>query len=287
MVYEDIYIRSKGEKICLTFFYKNEEIKNKEKEKPCIIFLPGTMANPFTYWNFLDEMVKYDVVIAGVHFVGHGKSSRKKKDYTIYDLKQNVRDAISYVRDNIEKYGNSIVLFGHSQGGILASSLIGENLNIDKYILGNLVDSQDKKLKNIIGLENIPKIYIPFVKFFIKIYGKIFKTKTIGFADYVKNAQEDEEINDDPLKLTKYPMSMVTSLITMNTKNLTKPKRKIKEKIIVILSSNDPIFPLDIEKRAYDNIKAKHKKLIIFDSNVHMIYTEYPKETCRIIYENL
>lgn len=293
MIFEDIYIRSKGEKICLSIFYKNEEFKNSKKEKPCIIFLPGTMANPFTYWDFLEEMVKYDICIIGINYVGHGKSSRKKKDYTISDLKENVVSTYKYVRDNLRKYGIEIVLFGHSQGGILASLLIGYELDISKYILGNLILSNQRGLKELVGLKNIPNIFIPILKFFVKIYGKIFKTKQIGFHDYIKIDEEGkkkeeenkEEFKDDPLRLDTYPMSMVTSLINVNTKNLL--KYNDKDEVIVIVSSDDPIFPIELEKEAYHMLNVKKKKLVILDSPHHMIYTEHPEKTAKIVYENI
>lgn len=287
MIFEDTYIRSRGEKVCLSIFYNNEEMKNKKKSKPCIIFLPGTMANPFTYWDFIEEMVKYDVVVIGINFVGHGKSSREKFDYTMSDLKANVIDTYNFVKDNLEDYGTEIVLFGHSQGGILASTIIGEGLDISKYILGNVIVSNQKGLKEIVGLNNMPNILMPVIKFFIKIYGNIFKTKQVGFYDYVKieEPQENEEYADDPLRIDKYPMCMVTSLITLNTNNLT--KYNDKDEVVAIFAKDDPIFPLALEKEAFDLINVKKKKMIIVDSDKHMIYTEHPKKTSKIIYNNI
>lgn len=293
MIYEDKYIKSEGYRICFTTFYKNEEVKEKEKNKPCIIFLPGTMSNPFTYWDFIEEMVKYEIVVVGIHFIGHGKSSREKVDFNIDNLKQNVRDVTKYIRENLKDFGNKIILFGHSQGGILASSLIGEDLGVDTYILGNLIISDQKSLKNIIGLKNVPNIFVPIIKVFIKIYGKLFRYKQVKFYDYVKNADKEEILKDeekykyDPLRINSYPMSMVTSLITIDTKNLTKPKNKIKENIIVILAKDDPIFPLYIEKEAFDLINAENKKMLIYDSPHHMMYTEHPKDLAKLIYENI
>lgn len=293
MIFEDIYIRSKGEKICLSVFYKNEEIKLNKKEKPCIIFLPGTMANPFTYWDFIEEMVKYDVVVIGINFVGHGKSKFEKEVFNISDLNRNVLDTYSFVKDNLEYFGTEIVLFGHSQGGIIASQMVGRNLDISKYILGNVIVSKQKGLKQILGLNKVPNIFIPVVKFFIKIYGKIFKNKRIGFYDYIKNDEagrlesemQKEEYAYDPLRLDTYPMYMVTSLININTDNLL--KHNDKDDVLVIAASGDPIFPIKLEKEAYDMMNIKKKKLIVFSSDVHMIYTEHPKETAKIIYDNI
>lgn len=285
---KDIYIRSKGNKIALTAFYKDKETINSIKEKPCIFFLPGTMANPYTYWNFVDEMVKYDVVVVGLHYIGHGLSDRVDK-FDFSDLKQNALDGFKYIKDNLKLFGTDIIVFGHSQGGILASSLIGLNLT-KKYILGNLIISDQKGLKDLIGLSKVPNFLIPFVKMYFKILGKIKGNKKLKFGDYVKVGEmeyTEEDLKSDPLRIVEYPLSMVTSLINIDTKNLTKPSSEIQEEIFVFVAKNDPIFPLKLQKEAFDLIKAKDKHFIEYDTDKHMMYTEHPKELCSLIYKEV
>lgn len=285
---KNIYIRSRGNKIALTAFYKDKDMLNSLKEKPCIFFLPGTMANPYTYWNFVEEMVKYDVVVVGLHYIGHGLADRVDK-FNFSDLKQNAIDGFKYVKDNLSLFGTDIIIFGHSQGGILASSLIGLNLT-KKYILGNLIISNQKDVKDLIGLSKVPSFLIPFVRIYLKILGKIKGSKKLKFGDYVKAAEDEsdeENIGEDPLKIDEYPLSMVTSLININTKNLTRPKREIQEEIFVFAGTNDPIFPLKLQKEAFNLIKAKNKHFIQFDTDKHMMYTEHPKELCELIYKEV
>lgn len=112
---EDIYIKSNERNIAITVFYKDKKMKEGSKDKPCIFFLPGTMANPYTYWNFIDEMVKYDVVVVGLHYIGHGLSDRVDS-FDFNDLKINAIDGINYVKNNLKSFGTDIIVFGHSQG---------------------------------------------------------------------------------------------------------------------------------------------------------------------------
>lgn len=158
----------------------------------------------------------------------------------------------------------------------------------NKYILGNLVISTQKGLKNILGFNNIPTFLIPVIKLYFRILGKVRAKKQFKFTDYVKIAEADEEIEyNDPLRIDSYPMSMISSLININTINLTNPKEKIKEEIYVIAGSKDPIFSINLQKEAFNLIKAEKKHFIEVDTDQHMMYTEYPEKLSKIIYKEV
>jgi alpha-beta hydrolase superfamily lysophospholipase len=89
-----------------------------------IVFIPATMVHPLYYEPLLRGFAERGFAVVGLHPVGHGKSSRDVKRYTLRDIVQNGRDTVTFAP---ERFGLPVIAFGSSQGGIIAAALASED----------------------------------------------------------------------------------------------------------------------------------------------------------------
>src|SRR5512142_3099484 len=90
--YREVVIWSAGARIVLSVW-------DGAAEAPVVLFLPGTMAHPLFYEEFLDAINRAGLTVAGLHGQGHGKSPRERRPLTFASLVENARDAVTWIRD--------------------------------------------------------------------------------------------------------------------------------------------------------------------------------------------
>lgn len=90
------------------------------------LLYPGTMLAPGHYSVLIAELLAAGFAVAGVHFSGHGEC-REQSDFVFSDLLAEGLWAEAWLRQNGFA---SIVVCGHSQGGILALAHASESATI-------------------------------------------------------------------------------------------------------------------------------------------------------------
>lgn len=265
-----------------------------ETSKPVIVFLPGTMAYPQTYNEFLEPLSKLGYNIIGLNFISHGKSPRIKKDFILDDLVENSIDAITYAK---AKFGDRIILFGHSQGGIVASKVASIDSRPKAVVSHNVI------ISTIPGVEGVTKVKIKLtpsrlkiVQNIMKMIAKIMPKKKIRATDYINNVERcifneeqvrnietmvNDENNKDPYSLEEYPLSLVASLFALNTDFLI--NGEIKTPFYLVAVTGDEVFPYQYMKDCYKAIKAPEKYFVELDCDKHMSLTNYPELTINIL----
>ena len=272
MTYKEIYITSTGTKICLSIW-------ENSKDCPVVIFIPGTMVHPLFYEEFLERLALKGFTVLGIHMISHGKSPREKKLYSFEDLKQNVKDTITYASEN---YKGSILLLGSSQGGILAITVVAEDDRIKAVFPHNIMLPE---LPETIGITRFPRFLQHIQKqimWLIKIGGKMMPGLQISYAVYLEpdrvtsSLEMQRKLDNDPLFLRTYPLYFLASLFNADMSKVS--DGSIKCPVIVIASTGDPLFSFDYTRLVFNKIKAPVKEMLAFDLPCHLILNEYVNE---------
>ncbi len=272
MTYKEIYIASTGTKICLSIWENSQDC-------PVIIFIPGTMVHPLFYEEFLKRLAIKGFIVLGIHPVSHGKSPREKKLFSFEDIKQNVKDTITYAGEN---YTGNILLLGSSQGGILAITVAAEDDRIKAVFPHNIMIPE---LPETIGITRFPlclrHIHKQMTRL-IKICGKIAPGMQLRYDFYLDpdrvtcSTEMQRKLDNDPLFLRTYPLYFLASLFNADMSKIS--DGSIKCPVIVIASTGDPLFSFDYVKVVFDKIKAPYKEMLTFDLPCHLIFNEYVNE---------
>jgi len=124
-----------------------------EPEKPTlvIVFTPATMVHPLMYEPLLSGFAERGFAVVGVHPIGHGKSPRDVKRYTIKDIVQNGRDAITFA---LERYSLPVIVMGASQGGLVTAAIAAEDDRVTAAFPNNIILSE---LPDSAGISHFPK----------------------------------------------------------------------------------------------------------------------------------
>ena len=258
------------------------------KDKLNIIFLPGTMGYPQTYNAFLEPLSKLGYNIIGINFVSHGKSPRTKETFTADDLIENTIDTITYVN---AKFGDRIILLGHSQGGIIASKVASIDPRIKAVLSHNVVMQEVEGSEAVVNINvKTTPVTVKIVQGLAKMAAKIMPKKQLKATDYISNVDEcieehpgefDHEI--DPYALQTYPLTMVSSLFCLDTKYLT--DGSIKMPFYLLAAKVDEIFPYEYMKNCYKAINSKEKHFVPIDCDRHMSLTHCPDIAIKTLVE--
>lgn len=266
--YREKMIRSGGNEIVLSLY-------DAYPQDPYILFLPGTMTHPLFYDPFLSSLAASRFNVVGIHFLSHGKSPRDKKDFTFKDMIRNTRDAISYI---FSKYNRKPILLGTSQGGILSLAVAAEEPEILAVFAHTALLTD---LKESIYVTRFPRWLSGFYKVypaFVKLIAHLSPTRQVPIKSYLdmekvfQNHKTKKHFMNDPLGLTSYPLSFISSLINADTSGIS--NGNISCPVVIIAARDDPLFPFDYTKLVYKHIKAPKKDLLIVEENRHLLFNE-------------
>lgn len=271
MSYREVLIPSTGTTICLSLW------ENGRQDCPVVVFIPGTMVHPLFYEEFLRQLSAKGFNVVGVHPVSHGKSPREKKLYSFEDLKQNVKDAITYA---VQNYRGPVALMGDSQGGILTTAVAAEDHRIKAAFPHNIMIPQ---LPESISLTRFPKFLRHIEKqllWLIRAGAKLAPALQIPYyvylePDRVTSSRElQDKIDSDPLFLRTYPLYFLSTLFNADMSKIC--DGSIRCPVVAIVSSGEPLFSLEYTELVFEKIKAPVKDMLIFDLPCHLILNEFP-----------
>ena len=246
-----------------------------------VVFIPATMVHPLFYEPLLSGFARRAIAVVGVHPVGHGKSPRCVKRYTISDIVQNGTDAVTY---SSKRYALPVMVMGSSQGGIVAAALAATDDRITAIFAHNLMLSE---LPDSIGVSRFPfwlrHVYRP-AKATFKLFAHLLPDLKLPWSFYLKpdRISTDPEIWDmlekDSLSLTRYSLYFLASLFTTRFPGLT--DGSVRCPIYVIADSGDRLFTEAYIKQVFELLKAPQKEMIVFNFNDHMLMVTHPQEVC-------
>ena len=273
-MYSEHEIESTGTRIVLSVW-------EPAKPEVVIIFTPATMVHPLMYEPLLSGFAERGFAVVGVHPIGHGKSPRDVKRYSIKDIVQNGKDAITFAT---ERYSLPIIVMGASQGGLVTAVIAAEDVRVAAAFPNNviLVEMPDSA-----GLSHFPKwmwhMHRP-MKGLIKFFAKLFPDLQIPVRFYLKYKRICpkrafwEKAAEDSLCLRHYSLHFLSSLFTTHFPGLT--DGSIRCPLYLVIDSGDGLFTQSYVEKVFERLKAPHKEMITFHLNDHMLMVNHPQEVC-------
>ncbi|MDR1728111.1 MAG: lysophospholipase [Acidobacteriota bacterium] len=244
-----------------------------------IMFVPATMVHPLFYEALLHGFAERGFAVVGLHPVGHGKSPREVKRYTIRDIVGNGRDAVTFA---LERFGLPVIAFGSSQGGVVAAVLAAEDGRLAAAFPHNLLLTE---LPQSIYVSRFPRwlrhLYRPTRGVF-KFCARILPDLALPLDFYMKRERIStsreiwDKVGGDPLCLTRYPLHFLGSLFTTEFPGLT--DGSVRCPVYVVADSGDKLFTADYTRLVFERLRAPHKELVVFDFNDHMLMVSHPSE---------
>ncbi len=251
------------------------------KDAISLVWCPGTSVYCRFYMDFLLRMWKRGYRVVCVDQIGHGKSGGRRGHFTLPLFIDVMKAAITYTHDRLGATGK-IVLGGSSLGGITAF-YTGE-MDPDRVsatICHNLLYGGLFKPTEMFRLT-------PLFKFLVKLLPlevKIMPRFRLSVWNYLKarelidpSLEKSRKLVDiwlaDPVLSDKYSVAALHSQMKWHP---DKPLEQFKTPCMLLLGSNDAIFPLSMEKRLFDRVGAS-KELALIEGGSHLIIIERAEE---------
>ena len=250
-----MYYKSKK----FSFYYE----KFGEKENS-IIILPGWGDTRKTFY-FLIENLKKDYTIYILDYPNFGNSQPLKKELTIYDYANTIKNFIQ------KKRIKSPNIIAHSFGGRITSILVGKyKTKVNKLILIDVAGIKRRKKLNIFLKEKIYKFLKKCLLFIPKNKKEKYKQKLLAIFS-------SKDYNNIPNTMKK----TFQNIIKEDLRNYYK---KIENETLIIWGEKDIDTPL--KDGIYLKKNIKNSALITYKNANHFSYLNYPLLTLKII-ENL
>ncbi|MDR1723543.1 MAG: lysophospholipase [Tannerella sp.] len=250
--------------------------------KAVIVFVPATMVHPLFYKPLLQGFAERGITVVGVHPVGHGKSSREHKRFTISDIIENARDAVSFALTRYD--GLPVVAMGSSQGGIVASALAAEDERLAAAFCHNVMLTE---LPDSIRITRFPAflrhVYKPLKSIF-RCFVRLLPDLQLPLGFYLerKRISADptvwEAVDNDPLCLKTYSLHFLASLFTTRFKGLT--DGSIRCPLYIISDNGDRLFSKEYTTQIFNMLQAPCKEMLTFNFNDHMLLFTHPQDVC-------
>lgn len=247
-----------------------------DKEKPTIILLHGLGFNTFEYDDLAPLLNKGGYNCLSFDFRSCGQSEGKRGYWTLADYIEDTKNAIEYVKNNIN---DNIVLYGNSLGAVVAIAVSA------KY-------NQDKKIKAIISANCATKIadfaLNPSRRFLIVICSGVFKifhfrvsvNYFIPYTLIIKDKKIIENIKRDKT-ITEARKFAISTYLDMFSWDMTKLVPNINAPILILQGKEDRLQPRKQATMLFD--AAVEPKEMIFTETEHVPNLENPKYISELV----
>ncbi|MDR1205825.1 MAG: alpha/beta fold hydrolase [Peptococcaceae bacterium] len=276
-IYSEHEIPSGGARIVLSVW-------EPPAPETAVVFIPATMVHPLYYEPLLRGFAERGFAVAGLHPVGHGKSPRGVKRYTLRDIVQNGRDAVTFA---LERFQLPVVVMGSSQGGIAAAALAAGDGRIAAAFPHNVLLSE---LPESVGVSRFPmwlgRVYRPALAA-LKLLAKLLPDWELPLDFYLDRARIGsapevwEPFERDPLCLKRYSLHFLASLFTTRFPGLT--DGSVRCPLCVVADSGDRLFTPEYTQKVFERLRAPYKEMVIFHTGGHMLMVTHPREVCDVL----
>ena len=246
-----------------------------------IVFVPASMLHPLCYEPLLRGFAEKGFAVVGLHPVGHGKSPRDVRRYSLTDIVQNARDAVSFAA---ERYQAPILAMGTSQGGTAVAALAAEDDRLMAVFSNNIMLSD---MPDTIHITRMPKwlrrVYKPWLQY-VKLAARLQPdmpytiNRYLGAARINLGSKELQSLFDDPLCLKNYPLYFLSSLLNTRFPGLT--DGSIRCPLYLVTNRQDTLFVQEYSQKVFERLQAQHKEMVIFDTGGHMFMLTNHHEVC-------
>ncbi|MDR1069809.1 MAG: lysophospholipase [Gracilibacteraceae bacterium] len=272
--YSEYNITSGGARIVLSVW-------EPSAPETAVVFVPATMVHPLYYEPLLRGFAERGFAVVGLHPVGHGKSPRGVKRYTLRDIVQNGRDAVTFA---LERFRLPVIAMGSSQGGIVAAALAAEDERIAAAFPHNVMLSE---LPESIAVSRFPRwlsrVYRP-AQGALKLFAKLLPDLELPLDFYLDRARIGTEpevwepFERDPLCLKRYSLHFLASLFTTRFPGLA--DGSVRCPLYLVADSGDRLFTPEYTQKVFERLRAPYKEIVTFHTGGHMLMVTHPCEVC-------
>lgn len=248
------------------------DVLEVDKEKPTVVFMPGTNAYAMIYSEFLAGIADQGVNIVGFDPRGHGRSGGGRGSYTISELLCDFRAAIRYARDRFE---GPIFIAGSSQGGICAFYLAAEGYPVAGAICHNIADLDKDES---VCLTKFPAWTAKF-KFMINFWARLFPEVPFFMNWYIRLAGEpirDLGSSRDMLKAggLLVPFIRLKGLASLGSEPLPVKVEGIQTPVMLIHGEEDIIFPKAYVEDIYNRLTCEKEYYLCEGAHHYVLFDE-------------
>ncbi|MDR0782431.1 MAG: lysophospholipase [Propionibacteriaceae bacterium] len=241
-----------------------------------IVFMPSTLSHPLFYESLLRGFAERGLAVVGVHPLSHGRSPRAVKRFTISDLIQNCRDAISFAQAH---FTLPVITLGSCQGGIVSAVLAATDPRVVAGFSHNLVLSE---LPETVSITRFPRwvshVYRPVMAIF-RMIARLFPDVTLPIQYYLDPMRMSTDpalwrrVERDPLWAGRYSLTFLSSLF--NTRFPVLTDGTAAAPIYVIADRGDRLFTPEYVNQVFGRLSAPHKEIVWFGFNDNMLLVNY------------
>lgn len=242
------------------------------KNRPTVVFMPGTNAYTLIYGEFLCALSDKDYNIVGFDPRGHGQSGGSRGSYTLPELLNDMRAAVLYAKN---RFNDKVAVAGSSQGGITAFYYASACNDVRCAICHNAADLQDPDSVRLTRYPAIGRILKPFLMRLAKIAPEL-KIPMSAYLDLaaepVRNMGNAKSlIQSDPLLV---PYIRLKTMASLGSEPLAIPVEEITTPIQILHAGKDNIFPQDYIEKLYRRMTCR-KELKIYPGLPHYIIVDH------------
>lgn len=247
------------------------DVHEVDKNKPTVVFVPGTSVYGLCYAEILYEIGKHGYNVVSLDPRGHGRSTGDRGNYTIEELMLDVENVVAYAK---KRFNEKVTLMGSSQGGIVTFYLASKGIKVDSIVCQNFADLAWEETFNIARFPTLARLSTPLIKLSGKLVPNL-KVSTLTYLDLKKIKIKyfgnlHNFIVNDPFTNAKISLKAARSLVNAR---MPKPVESIEIPTFVFQGSMDIVFPSDYTQKIYNRLNCE-KQMKVYPNCDHAIMVE-------------
>lgn len=249
------------------------------KNKPAVVFVPGTAVYAMIYFEFMNKLYKQGFNVIGFDPRGHGMSSGHRGDYTINEIVDDTLAVVQYAR---KRFGGKVAVVGSSQGGLVAFYTAARDASIAAAVCHNLADLNGKD-NLILSQFPMPRFMVPAMEILMGLYGSY----SIPISLYLDLTKEKFKDGTDALGiLRKDSLSVlwitVRAMRSLMHTELASPVEKITVPVMLIHTDMDSIFPQAYVEDIFKRLNCE-KKYMLLKNREYLVMTNNVDEVMPVV----
>lgn len=238
--------------------------KNKPDDpKATVIIVHGLGEHLQRYNHFVSELANNNFIVYRYDARGHGKSTGKRGD--LKSFKDYLNDLDTVINLAKKEHPNlKLFLFGHSMGGLIATSYASTYVDKIDYLI--LSGAANKTPDNARMLKLLPYRLMPKIMYKNDLSEGLTSSKEVN-----------EAYRNDPLVLKKISLRLLGNTFIKGVKYVNDNIGNINVGTLIMHGEEDPIVDKSAAYFTYENLTLKDKELKIYDDLKHEILNENEK----------
>lgn len=229
----------------------------KPQAKYNLIVIHGVNEHSGRYKNLIEALQKNfgnSLNIFAYDHRGHGHSEGKKGYINKFsDYSDDLEDFIYYINNSTKRSKLPFIIFAHSMGGLVALDLITTNKNIEQRLNIKCLAVSAPGLLPSLKIAWWKKLFTPIISIFLPTFS--LPTPELGYKG-------------DNLCYDHLTARWFNEFNRARTRVISR-LGEISLPILIFHSKVDQLVFVSGSKMLYEQVRSKHKKLIILDAKTH------------------